>query len=202
MSLNNLACAFIEISINKLQQLDPSTQKKRKQLENTIIGVVLKEFDKTLYFVISLHKIDILSQFEGQCDCFIHVSLYAISELKNNQQLTTLIKNGKLDIEGDIEIAQKFAQLMTKMEIDWEEHLSHLLGDVLAHQLCYCARELHKYNCKQLNNLSNHTANLITDELKIAPSGLQVAYFCEQVDDLNNQFSQLDISVQRIIRKI
>jgi len=202
MSLDNLACGVLEKSINTLQQLDSSAQEKRKQLENTIIGVALKELNKPFYFVISMHRIDVLSQFEGQCDCFIRVSLYAISALKNNQQLTKLIKNDKLDIEGNIEIAQQFAQLLTKMEIDWEEHLSHLVGDVIAHQFCYFASSLHKYQRKQLNHLSNHSAYLITEELKIAPSGLEVAHFCEQVDELNDKFSHLVLSVQRIIRNI
>ncbi|MCK5818018.1 MAG: SCP2 sterol-binding domain-containing protein [Psychromonas sp.] len=201
MSLDNLACAFFEMSLNKLQQLDLSSKTKRKQLENKIIGIVLKELNKPLYFVISMNKIDILSQFQGQCDCLIHVSLHAISELKNNNQFTTLIKNGQLDIEGDIEIAQQFAQLMTKIDIDYEEHLSHLIGDIFAHQLCRFFASVYKYQRKKLTHLSNHSANLITDELKIAPSRIEVAHFCEQVEDLNDHLLQIDSSIQKIIKK-
>ena len=202
MPLDNLACAFIETSINKLQTLDSTAITKRIQLDNQIIGVALKEVNKPLYFVISQQQIDILSQFEGECDCFIRVSLTAISDLKNNNQLTTLIKTGQLDVEGDIQIAQQFAQLLTEMEIDWEEHLSQKVGDVIAHKFCYFVKTAYQQHKKQFTRLEKHTANLITHELKIAPGPLEVAHFCDQIEDLEKTVDQTYKNIQALANKL
>ena len=202
MPLNNLACAFIETSINKLQQLDSSATMKRKQLDNQIIGVTLQELNKPLYFVISNQQIDILSQFEGICDCFIRVSLTAIPDLKNNNQVTKLIKTGQLDVEGDIQIAQQFALLLTEMEIDWEEHLSQKVGDVIAHKFCYFVKALHKEHKKQFSVLEKHTANLMTHELNIAPGPLEVAHFCDQIEDIEKASNQIHKNIQALANKL
>ena len=202
MSLNNLAFALIETSINKLQTLDSTAKGKRKQLDNQVISVALKEIDKPLYFAISHQQIDLLSHFEGECDCFIRVSLSAISDLKNNHQLTSLIKEGTLEVEGNIQIAQKFAQLFTEMEIDWEEHLSQKIGDVAAHKLCYFLRQLKTQHKKQCERLEKHIANLITHELKIAPGPLEVVYFCDKVDDIEVDIDLVDKNIQSIITKL
>lgn len=202
MSLDNLACAFIETSINKLHQLDSNTATKRNKLDNQIIGVELKELNKPLYFVISSQQIDVLNHFEGEPDCFIRFSLTALGDLKKNNQLTTLIKTGQLEVDGDIQIAQQFAQLMTEMDIDWEEHLSKKVGDVLAHKFCYFASGLYQQHKKQFTRLEKHTANLITHELKIAPGPLEVAHFCDQIEDLEKAVNQTNKHIQSIANKL
>ena len=199
MPLNNLAFALIETSINKLQTLDSTAKGKRKQLDNQVIGVALKEINKPIYFVISHQQIDLLSHFEGECDCFIRVSLSVINDLKNNHQLTSLIKDGTLDVEGDIQIAQKFAQLLTEMEIDWEEHLSTKIGDVAAHKLCYFVRLLKESHQKQWNRLEKHVATLITHEFKIAPGPLEVVHFCDQIDNIKADVAQADKNIQNLL---
>lgn len=181
MPLTNLLCGLLETGINQLHQLDSSAAAKRKQLNGTIIGVRLKEVNISLYFVISNQQIDLLSQFEGTADCFIHLNLSALSKLQDNHQLTRLIKSEELEVDGDIQLVQQFAQLLTNMEIDWEEHLSHKIGDVAAHKVCYHLKQFHQASTQQCHKIQKQTALFITDELKMAPGGLEVAYFCEQV---------------------
>ena len=191
MPLNNLLCGLLETGVNQLHQLDISAEQKRKQLNGTIIGVTLQELNKPLYFVISKQQVDVLSVFEGPTDCFIRVSFNALHKLQDNLQLTTLIKTGQLEVEGDIQLVQKFAQLLTDMDIDWEEHLSHKVGDIVAHKVCCHIKQLHHAVISQFKATEKQTALYITEELKLAPGGLEVAYFCEQVKALEDKTNKL-----------
>lgn len=201
MPLNNLLCGLLETGVNQLHQLDDSAATKRKQLNGTIIGVRLQELNLPLYFVISEQQLDVLSKFEGTSDCFIRVSISALSKLQDNSQLTTLIKSGQLEVDGDIQLVQQFAKLLTDMDIDWEEHLSKKVGDVIAHKFCYHAKKLHQGTFKQLKKIENQTALYVTEELKVAPSGLEVAYHCEQVKTLQLQTDQLLDKVNSLLNK-
>lgn len=196
MPLDNLVCGLLETTVNKLQQLDASALQRRKQLNGTIIGVLLKEINKPLYFVISTQQIDILSKYEGQVDCFIRLNIAALKELQNNHQLTHLIKTEQLEVEGDIQTVQRFASLITEMDIDWEEHLSSYLGDVLAHKLFYQFKQCRENLSLRIKKIEKHSAEYITEELKIAPGALEVMYFCEQVNDLQKQVDALEKRVQ------
>ncbi len=202
MPLDNLLCGLLETGVNKLHQLDSSAQQRRKMLDGVIIAVTLKELNKPLYFVISKQQIDILAKYEGQADCFIRLNLSALKELQNNHQLTRLIKSEQLEVEGDIQLVQQFAQLLTEMDIDWEEFLSSKVGDVLAHKFCYHAKQCQQGLSQQLKKIEKHSAQFITEELKLAPGPLQVAYFCEQVSELEKQCLQLEARIAQRLQKI
>ena len=192
MPLNNLVCGLLETGVNKLHQLDKSAQQKRKALDGTIIGVSLKEINKPLYFVISQQQIDVLSHFEGQADCFIRLNFLALIDLQDNSQLTHLIKSGQLEVDGDIKVVQQFALLLTEMDIDWEEQLSSKMGDLLAHKLVYHFKQCKTQFFKQSNKAKMQLAEVITEELKLAPGPLEVAYFCEQISDIEKQVTALE----------
>lgn len=196
MPLDQLVCGLLESTVNKLQQLDSSALQRRKQLNGTIIGVALKEINKPLYFVISSQQIDILAHYEGQADCFIRLNISALKELQNNHQLTHLIKTEQLEVEGDIQTVQRFARLLTEMDIDWEEHLSAIIGDVLAHKLYYQFKQCRQNVSLQIKKIEKQSAEYITEELKIAPGPLEVAYFCEQVNDIKKQTDALEQRLQ------
>jgi len=201
MSLTNLLCGLLETGVNQLHQLDSSAVIKRKQLNGTIIGVSLKELDFPLYFIISEQQVDVLNKFEGQTDCSIRVSMSALKQLQDNHQLTNLIKSGKLEVEGDIQLVQRFASLLTDMEIDWEEHLSHKVGDVIAHKFCYHSKQLFKTAVKKSKVIEKQTALYLTEEAKLAPSSLEVAYFCDQVKALQKQTDELLFKLDEKLKK-
>lgn len=195
MPLTNLLCGLLEKGVNQLHQLDSSAESKRKQLNGTIIAARLQELNLPLYFVISEQQIDVLNQFEGEPDCAIKVSAQALHKLQDNRQLTQLIKSGELEVDGDIQLVQKFAMLLTDMQIDWEEHLSQKIGDVLAHKFFQHSKQAMQNTQSQYKRIEKQSALYLTEEVKLAPSALEVAYFSDQV-------SSLEADAERLLNKI
>lgn len=202
MPLDNLVCGLLETAVNKLHRLDSSAQQRRNMLAGVIVGVRVKELNKPLYFIISRQQIDILAKYDGPTDCFIRLNISALNKLHNNHQLTQLIKSEQLEVEGDIKLVQQFAQLLTDMNIDWEELLSAKVGDLLAHKFCYHSKQCRQSLLLQLKKIEKQSAEFITEELKLAPGGLQVAYFCEQVSQLEKQCLQLDARITQRLQNI
>jgi ubiquinone biosynthesis protein UbiJ len=198
MPLDSFVVGIIETAINKLHAIDDSAINKRKQFNGAVIQVDIKEIKRPLYFIISNQQIDILTQYESAINCVIRLNISALIELQDNRSLTKLIKNGKLDIEGDVQIAHQFAQLLTEMKIDWEEQLSKKVGDVLAHKICYAGKHAKKHIQKQCSQLEKQIAEFITKEFKLAPSGLEVAYFCDQVETLEIQQNELEKRINKL----
>ena len=198
MPLNNLLCGLIEVAVNKLQHLDKTTPQQRKALDGTIIGVTLKDLNQSLYFIINKQKIDVVDSYDGQANSHIKLNLSALKKLQNNDQLTHLIKTEQLEVEGDIKQVQQFAQLLTELNIDWEELLSTQVGDILAHKACYYGRVLQKKLSTKLTELEKHTAQFITEEIKVTPSALELTYFCDQVEELNKQCAAIENRINNI----
>ncbi len=187
MPLLNLISAGVETGINSLQLWDRQGQVRRKKLAGKVFSIELIELPKPFYFVISPQQVDVLGEFEGQADVVVKLSVTALEDLKDSAKTTSLIKQDKLEVEGDIQLLQQFAQLLTEMEIDWEDELSRYLGDVLAHKLCYGVGQIKRLAGQQLCRIQRNVAEVITEEYRLAPGPLEVAYFCDQVSELEQR---------------
>lgn len=200
MPFDPLVTAVIETSLNTLVNDDPALVRRLSRLKGQIIQVNLKELNKTLTFVFS-QKIDVLSEYEGQPDCYLSLNLSVLPELREQSNITKLIKQDKLILEGDIQLAQKFSQLMTDCKPDLEEWLSRVTGDVVAHTLVQGVKNVGGLVAKQATKHQNHFAQVLTEEWKIAPAPLEVAHFCDQVDDVKSSAARLEAKLNALLEK-
>jgi ubiquinone biosynthesis protein UbiJ len=199
MPFDPLVTAVIETSLNTLLNDDPALVRRLSRLKGQIIQVNLKELNKTLTFVFS-QQIDVLSEYEGQADCYLSLSLSVLSEMREPSNITKLIKQDKLILEGDIQLAQKFAQLMTDCKPDLEE--SRVTGDVIAHTLVQGVKNVGGLVAKQATKHQSHLAQVLTEEWKIAPASLEVAHFCNQVDDVKSSVARLEAKLNGVLEKV
>ena len=200
MPFDPLVTAVIETSLNTLVNDDPVLVRRLSRLKGQIIQVNLKELNKTLTFVFS-QQIDVLSEYEGQPDCYLSLNLSVLPELREQSNITKLIKQDKLILEGDIQLAQKFSQLMTDCKPDLEEWLSRVTGDVVAHTLVQGVKNVGGLVAKQATKHQNHFAQVLTEEWKIAPAPLEVAHFCDQVDDVKSSAARLEAKLNALLEK-
>ncbi|KAB0461076.1 hypothetical protein GL178_12810 [Vibrio toranzoniae] len=200
MPFDPLVTAVIETSLNTFVNDDPALVRRLSRLKGQIIQVNLKELNKTLTFVFS-QQIDVLAEYEGQPDCYLSLNLSVLPELREQSNITKLIKQDKLILEGDIQLAQKFAQLMTDCKPDLEEWLSRVTGDVVAHTLVQSAKNVGDLMAKQATKHQNHLAQVLTEEWKMAPAPLEVAHFCDQVDDVKSATARLESKLNTLLEK-
>tara|TARA_Y100001960_G_scaffold76792_1_gene82031 strand:+ start:1663 stop:2268 length:606 start_codon:yes stop_codon:yes gene_type:complete len=200
MPFDPLVTAVIETSLNTLVNDDPDLVRRLSRLKGQIIQVNLKELNKTLTFVFS-QQIDVLADYEGQPDCYLSLNLSVLPELREQSNITKLIRQDKLILEGDIQLAQKFAQLMTDCKPDLEEWLSRVTGDVVAHTLVQGVKNVGGFVASQANKHQNHLAQVLTEEWKIAPAPLEVAHFCDQVDDVKSAAARLEAKLNALLEK-
>ncbi|OEE78397.1 ubiquinone biosynthesis accessory factor UbiJ [Vibrio ordalii] len=200
MPFEPLVTAAIETTLNTLIQDDPELVRRLSRLKGQVIQVHLKEFNKTLTFIFS-QQIDVLAAYEGESNCYLSLNVSILPELREQANITQLIKQDKLVLEGDIQLAQKFAQLITDCKPDVEEWLSRLTGDVLAHALVQGVKDIGQALQSQQTKYQNHLSQVLTEEWRLLPSSLEVAYFCDQVDDLNSQAARIEAKIQHLLEQ-
>ncbi|MGF1743907.1 ubiquinone biosynthesis accessory factor UbiJ [Vibrio minamisatsumaniensis] len=200
MPFDPLVTAVIETSLNTFVNDDPALVRRLSRLKGQIIQVHLKELNKTLTFVFS-QQIDVLSEYGGQPDCYLSLNLSVLPELREQSNITKLIKQDKLILDGDIQLAQKFAQLMTDCKPDLEEWLSRVTGDVIAHTLVQGVKNVGGFVSQQVTKHQHHLAQVLTEEWKMAPAPLEVAHFCDQVDDVKSSAARLEAKLNTLLEK-
>ncbi|MDP2574895.1 SCP2 domain-containing protein [Vibrio penaeicida] len=200
MPFEPLVTAVVETTLNTLIQDDPALVKRMTRLKGQVIQVHVKEINKTLTFIFS-QQIDVLAHFEGEADCYLSLSLSVLPELREQANITQLIKQDKLVLEGDIQLAQKFSQLLTDAKPDLEEWLSRVTGDVIAHTFVSGAKQSVEWVKKNAEKKQDHIAQVLTEEWRIAPPPLEVAHFCDQVDDIASAVARTESRLNALLEK-
>lgn len=198
MPFDPLVTAVVETTLNTLINDDDALVSRVTRLKGQVIQVHLREFNKSLTFVFS-HQLDVLANYEGESDCYLSLSLSVLPELKDQANITKLIKQDKLELEGDIQLAQKFSALLTDCKPDIEEWLSRVTGDVVAHTAVQGAKNLFGFIASQASKHQDHFGQVLTEEWKIAPPPLAIAAFCDDVDDVRSQAERLNARLDALL---
>ncbi|AMG30667.1 SCP2 domain-containing protein [Grimontia hollisae] len=201
MPLDPFVTAVVETSLNTVLKQDAESQKRLARLKGNVLRVRLTDINKQLVFVFS-QQIDVLADFEGEADCDLALAISVAPLLKDKANLTRLIKQDKLHLEGDIDVAQQFSSLLNGLNPDIAEWLSHYTGDVVAHTLVRGAQQGLAFLKQMTERNQRYVGELVVEEWRLAPGALEVAYFADQVDDVQSQASRLSARLDAIEKKL
>ncbi|WP_325891210.1 ubiquinone biosynthesis accessory factor UbiJ [Grimontia sp. NTOU-MAR1] len=201
MPFDPLVTAVVETSLNTLLKQDVESQRRLARLKGKVLRVRLTDINKQLVFVFS-QQIDVLADFEGEADCDLALAISVVPHLKDKANLTKLIKEDKLHLDGDIDVAQHFSSLLNGLNPDIAEWLSHYTGDVVAHTLVRGAQQGLAFLKQMTERNQRYVGELVVEEWRLAPGALEVAYFADQVDDVQSQASRLSARLEGFEKKL
>lgn len=200
MSIELLVTAGIETVINQLINADKQTKQKLASLQGKSLQVNIAECPKPLYFIFS-SQVDVLTRFDADADCVMDMKLSTLPRLQDNSQFTQLIKDEELDIQGDPMVASKFSMLLRELDIDWEEHLSRFTGDIGAHKLVQGAKSSRDWLLRNSEIARMNIAEYLIEEIRLAPGALEIANFCDEVTELEQDCRKLEVRLALLAQK-
>lgn len=191
MPITPLITAGIEGALNAFLYQDRALKSARQRLQGKVLRIALREFSTPLVLIFSEQQIDVLGQWEGETDCSVTTRLSVLPELRNRQQLTALIRRGDLEVEGDIQVVQNLVSLMDLAEFDPAELLAPYIGDIAAEGLSKVFRTGARIVKRSVERNQRYLAEAVTEEWRMAPGPLEVAWFAEETDALARSLDAL-----------
>ncbi|MGP2411953.1 ubiquinone biosynthesis protein UbiJ [Yersinia enterocolitica] len=182
MLLSQLITAAIETSLNSVLFRDKSMKAARLRLVGKVLRIELREINFPLLLVFSERQVDVLSQWDGDADCIVKTEVAVLAKLRDRQQLSPLMRSGKLIVEGDIQVVQQVVALLDLAEWDPAEWLAPYIGDIAAETIGQVVHKSSYFLSGQLQQQQHYLAEAITEEWKVAPAPLEVVWFNEEVD--------------------
>jgi len=186
----------LELLINKALSLN-ITEIELKKLEQKTLTIILSEVNFPISFSVDNGNI-LVSALTDRADCTLNTSIKTLQELKAEQQLTELIKQNKLDLSGDIKIAQQFASLIENLNIDWQSELATHIGDIPTHKLVQLGNTIAnklKFVAKQINA---DVSEYIVHEKRLVVTRNHVEHFNQQVNQISNQVDEIATRIANI----
>lgn len=191
MPLMSLITAGTEQAFNTLLWRDKALKPARQRLQGKVLRVVLQEFSTPLALAFSEQQMDVLGQWEGEADCTVITRLAVLPVLRDRQQLTRLIRQNDLEVQGDIQVVQNLVSLLDMAELDPAELLAPWMGDVAAESIGRFLREGGHFLKNRFVRQQRYIADALTEEWRMAPGPLEVAWFSEETQALDTAATAL-----------
>ena len=195
MPIKQFISGVAEFSANEVLQLDSEYQTYLQPLSGKSLALTLLPIELTIQLQFTDSRIDILlpnnragdvgSEIgcEVDSDCHLTIQLSALSQLRDTNQLTTLIKQDKLDIKGDLRVAQHLSALVNGLDLDLTEILTNKIGDVPAHSIMGTASAVVNYAKYVKQHFDITLGEALIEEKQLVASPLALANFSDEVTD-------------------
>ena len=188
--------------INQLLSYDQDILDEVAGLSGKVIQI---ELINTAQPVISLifaeDGIEISADREGRGDVLIrgtpfNLLAYVISSQSGKTNIT-----GDMEITGDVGLAQDFQRLLQRLEIDWEEQLSRLVGDTLARKTNNVVKSGIDFLLQLKNKAQMDISEYALYEKEVLPDKDEIENFNHSIDVLRDDLERIKQRIKRLENK-
>ena len=198
MKLPAGAIAGLEAVINRYLRLDPDIGPRLAALSGRCIAIDLRGLDLTLFIFPDEHGIQLKDHIEGEANTVLRGTPLGMAQLGLGGNTEKTLFSGEVIIEGDVETGQAFKDILDGLDIDWEEQLSRLTGDIIAHQLGNSARLARRVFRHGLATLEEDLGEYLQEELRVLPSRIETENFSADVTRLSMDIDRLAARLKRL----
>lgn len=182
----------LQKAINHALAMDESMPDKIAALHGKVLEIIITPLGVNFFIQFEQQQLQLLADYENHPDTIIHsspVGLIRLSFLPASKARSLF--NDKIRLSGDVELGQQVKKLFDELDIDWEGHLAHFTGDVVAHQLGSFFRQGLAFKKQLSESIRHNITDYLQEELRAFPPR-------EEIDDFFNDIDQLVLDVERL----
>ncbi|ABQ57091.1 TPA: SCP2 sterol-binding domain-containing protein [Legionella pneumophila] len=198
--LKEYSLKALQTAINQAMKLDEQMPQKIQKLDGKTLEMVITPLNVNFYIRFKGSEMQLLHRIDGRPDTIIHsnpIGLIRLSLLPTSKARSLF--NDKIRISGDIELGQSVKKLFDEIDIDWEGHLAHFTGDVVAHQIGSFVRKGLEFKNQFSTSMQQNITEFLQEELRICPSRNELEDFFAEVDELVLSVDRLQAHINNLM---
>ncbi|MBN2865048.1 MAG: hypothetical protein JXK16_03505 [Thiotrichales bacterium] len=192
--LKTTKAKVIEMALNEAIRLDEMQGRAFEPLEDSVINVTLTDIQIAFDFAFTAYGVSVSSEPAPSVDSVIETTFIDFLALPKQAGLP----NAKLS--GNEIKAEQFIHALATLEIDWEEHLSHYTGDLIAFKIGHGVRSILQAKQSAKQQAGDTLKEYLQFELQAVPTPSQVAYFNSQVTQTAEAVDSLAERIEALIQ--
>ncbi len=197
--------AGIEAVINRALRYDPATQQKVAQL-NQVLAVTITQPNVTFYICGQTDKgnsdnsgVRIMNHCEDSITTHLTGSITALFSLLKKP--TTLANSG-VELVGSTQLLQEWQSILQSLDIDWEDAISQILGDIAGPLTADSLRKAKQWFTQQTDEHQRLVTEYLPEELKVTPSKTEVNEFYQEIDKLKLSTDRISARINILMNKV
>ena len=183
----------MEKTFNRYLSLDNDSPQLLKPLIGKVMGIHIKRPKIAIFFVFHATGVQLSTEPPETVNTEIYTTLFQLMRLKWSK--SSSLVNAQFHITGEVETAQLFNELFEKHQIDWEEHLTKIIGDVTAHKMMQLLRKPAGFVKNNKEKMAQDVTEYCQEEAMLLPSNNEVEIFRRDVDELRLKIDRLNAKI-------
>ena len=196
--INMAALAGIEKIINAALAYDPATRIALSSLTPKVLAIHITSPMITLYIIPQDDCLRIAEHYEGEITTHLSGNVSALLLLATSNNIN--LKDSGVQVMGNTHFLGELQHILHKLDLDWEELLTQLLGDILGHQSAELIRSKLNWTKDRSTNAMRLASEFLTQELNVLPSKNEVTFLNRQIDDIRLDVDRLEARLEHIFR--
>ncbi|QYK01062.1 ubiquinone biosynthesis accessory factor UbiJ [Shewanella psychrotolerans] len=193
-----LISAGLETALQHAVKQSPEAYAKQHTLHGKVLCLQLTQLNSPIYLLFA-KEIQVFGQYDGSVNTKVDADLTTLYRLSEGANLTELIKQDKLKLEGDLNLLQSFSHFMQQIEFDFAEPLSRYIGDAPTHILLQGAKQLKQELTTVLRKSRDHIGQLTVEEYRLTPHKIEFIHFGDRIEQLKQDTDALSQRIDQLI---
>ncbi len=204
--VDTIVVSLLETALGLVVNRDPDWKQKVQPLLGKVIELELTDFSKSVYFLPTEEGILVQSEFQtasdkdpdDSVDVSIRGSIAGFLEMLEARRKGEKVIGGDVKFEGNVGVGQEFEILLSSLSPEWEESMSHWVGDPMARKITEVNQDLGKYLRKSLETIRENTTDYIQHEAQLSPAPIEVENFKSDVANLRSDVARMEARIKHI----
>lgn len=195
--MKTIMLSGLELAINQYLNLDPDTLARLGELEGKTIKIELTDWETEFFILPNKNGLQLFADHDSPADTTIKATLMALTRATLSGASSKDMFANKVAVRGDTHLGEQMREILTKIDIDWEEHLSKVVGDSVAHQLMRACKGAMEFVGSSTNKLIDMFKVYVHEEARIFPNQKEVDEFSKEVNEFRNGVERLEARIKR-----
>lgn len=189
----------LETALNRVLALDPDTPRRLRPLAGRSLAVHLSEpaLGLRVTFADEHLRITRPGDDDPPADATLEATLSGLIGLV----LSRGERSRDVGFRGDVAVIQEVRRLFGELDVDLEEQLAAVTGDVVAHQVGNAVRGGRDWSRHAADTLLRNTGEWLTEERRLLPPAAEARAFLRSVDRLREDTDRFEARLRRLERR-
>ncbi|MEX1031747.1 MAG: hypothetical protein WDZ30_00160 [Cellvibrionaceae bacterium] len=197
-TLHTALCAALESAINAALRYDPGSRQALGKLDGQVLAVETTQPSATFYLIPRLdspetESLGVQSYWEGEVSARLKGSPPALASLLKSEGLN--LAEAGVEVFGNTGLLIEWQRIARNLDIDWEEAISQILGDVVGHEAATRLRGFSAWLDGRKATFERLLGEYLSEELKATPARAELEKYYRDVD-------QLRLATDRLVARI
>jgi len=190
---------LLEKALNTYLKLDPESATRINRINKKVLLIRMPSVNWQCYFIPSTEGFTLLERYEGEIAAEIITSPLGLLTMVQASKQGGLPIDENIKVVGDLDLAQDIKDILCEVDIDWEEYLSRVAGDTVAHNIHRQMSDIMSWGKGAAESFTKNVTEYLQEEKRQVPPRAEVNDFCDDVDDLRDDLARIEARLQRFM---